>query len=333
MTGIDEGLARDVAAVTGGVVVTESDPRDARDAVSDRLDRRLPLPVLRTAGVAAAAVVALVAVGAAFILALAGDDQATQLAGPGAVPPDQQGSLLVGTPPTAQLLDGVWRLDNGRIVMRFDEKGTVTFDDQGTLFSAPGTTASYAIVGDQITVTTTNDDQAGCIGTKFALRASFAGPGAMRFVGSDPFSACAPLPPGPGVLEQVLPTSRSGAELVFSEDVGWKPLTDRSFLRGVWLAEGGGHVLEMDPDGAYYIADSSGEPIDSGQWSLRDARLTLTSSAVSTTCSEGAQFALGSVEGIAAGTRTFRGTVAENTCGGAWTPPTWFLIPNASASD
>lgn len=43
----------------------------------------------------------------------------------------------------------------------------------------------------------------------------------------------------------------------------------------------------------------SGEPIDRGQWSLRDTRLTLTSSAVSATCGEGAQLALGSVEGIA----------------------------------
>ena len=40
MSSIEERLARDIAAVTGGVVVTESDLRDARDAVDERIDSR-----------------------------------------------------------------------------------------------------------------------------------------------------------------------------------------------------------------------------------------------------------------------------------------------------
>ena len=40
MSTIEERLARDIAAVTGGVVVTESDLRDARDAVDERIDSR-----------------------------------------------------------------------------------------------------------------------------------------------------------------------------------------------------------------------------------------------------------------------------------------------------
>ena len=40
MSSIEERLARDIAAVTGGVVVTESDLRDARDAVDERIESR-----------------------------------------------------------------------------------------------------------------------------------------------------------------------------------------------------------------------------------------------------------------------------------------------------
>ena len=38
MSSIEERLARDIAAVTGGVVVTESDLRNAREAIDDRID-------------------------------------------------------------------------------------------------------------------------------------------------------------------------------------------------------------------------------------------------------------------------------------------------------
>lgn len=328
MTSIDERLARDVAAVTGGVIVTETHLREARDAVDDRLDRRTSRPALRTA--AAAAALALAAGGAAFLLTADRDEPAAQLAGPGAVLPDPDVAFLVGTAPTTQTLDGVWRLDNGRVAIRFDDKGTVTFDDQGTLFSAPGTTASYAIDDDRITVTTTDHDRAECIGREFTMRATLPEPGALRFVRSDTFGACTPLPSGQQTMEQVLPTSRSIAGNVFSGDTGWKPLTDGAPLLGVWTAEGGGHVLEMDGDGAYYVADDSGEPIDRGQWSFRSDALTLTSSADSTTCTDGARFVLGAVEWIAPSTRAFRGTVVQNDCGGAWTPLTWFLLPNAA---
>lgn len=328
MSSIEERLARDIAAVAGGVVVTEADLREARSAVNERIASRRRRDRLRTVTVGAAAAAVLAAVGTTAFLALDGDDETARLAGPGAGLPDPDADYLTGSAPTVELLVGVWRVDNGVTVVKFDQDGTVRFDDHGTLFSDPVTTGTYAVDGDLITVTTRDDDQTGCIGTTLALRASFPERGAMRFVPSDTSGACAPLPPGRGVLEQVLPTSRSMAELVLSADLGWKPLSDEAVLNGVWLAEGGGHVLEMDPGGAYYIADDSGEPIDSGQWSLLDADLMLTSSAGSAACGEGDRFVLGSVEWIDAGTSAIRGTVKENACGGAWTPVAWLLIPH-----
>ena len=109
------------------------------------------------------------------------------------------------------------------------------------------------------------------------------------------------------------------------------PLSDESALYGDWMAEGGGYVLEISPDGSYYVADESGEPIDRGQWSLRASDLTLTSSAASTECSEGDRLVLGGVEQVDLDTPTMRGTVEQNTCGGAWTPSAWWLIPHAGS--
>ena len=40
MSSIEERFARDIAAVTQGVVVTESDLRDARNAVDERIDSK-----------------------------------------------------------------------------------------------------------------------------------------------------------------------------------------------------------------------------------------------------------------------------------------------------
>lgn len=329
MSGIAERLARDIAAVTGGVVVNETDLRAARSALHERIESRRRPDRVRTAA-AAAAVIALAGLGVTAVATLDKNDAMTQVAGPRMPEDPLDAGYLTGRAPTAQVVEGVWRLDNGETIVKFDKSGTVQFDDHGTLFSGPVTTATYAIDGARITVTITGDREPGCIGSAFTVRASLPEPGLMRFIGSETAGACAPLPSGQAALEQVLPSSRSMAGLVFSqEDGGWQPLSREATLHGVWLAEGGGHLLEMNPEGSYYIADDAGEPIDTGRWSLRGADLTLTSSARSTTrCSEGDQFVLAAVDWSDSGTRALRGTVKQNACGGAWTPAAWILIPN-----
>jgi hypothetical protein len=325
---IEELLARDIAAVTGGVVVTDSELLEARKAVNERIQRsRIGVG---TIAAAAAAVAVLVAAGVGAFLMLGDDNQASQPAtGPDDSDPDT--AFLTGAAPTSQLIKGVWRVDNGKILLKLGADGSVRFDDQGTLFSHPATTGTYAIDGNVITVTTTQSAQQSCVGTTYAMRASLPKVGALRFISSQATaSACSPLPVGRGELERVLPTAASLAELVRSTDPGWKPLSGKGTLYGIWLAERGGHVLEMDPDGAYFIADESGDPIDRGAWSLRGADLTLTSSAGSVKCNPGDRLVLGSLEQIDPDTTSIRGTVRQNACGGAWTPATWILFPNAS---
>ena len=125
-------------------------------------------------------------------------------------------------------------------------------------------------------MTTTDDARSECVGPDFAGRASLPESGLMRFVRSDSSSACSPVPLGRIALEQVLPNSYL-SELAFSTEPGWEPLSDETVLYGVWMAEGGQHVLEMDPSGAYYVMDESTDVVDQGQWSLQASDLTLTS--------------------------------------------------------
>jgi hypothetical protein len=331
MSSIEERLARDIAAVTGGVVVTDSDLREARKAVDERIDSKRRRDRLRTVAVAAAAAVVLVGAGVTAYLTLGDDDGTVLPAGPEPSVSNSDADYLTGSSPTPDLVDGLWRVDNGEIMLKFAKNGTVRFDDRGTLFSHPVTTGTYAIDGALITVTITDDAQSECVGTEYAMRASLPGAGALRYIPDTATGPCTPMPPGQGVLEQVLPTSPSLAGLVFSKDGGWHPLAGKVSLYGVWQAEGGGHVLEIDRGGTYFIADDSGKPVDRGQWSLRGSNLTLTSSARSTECSQGDQLVLGAVEQENPGTIGMRATVTQNTCGGAWTPAAWILIPHVGS--
>jgi hypothetical protein len=330
---IEERLARDIAAVTGGVVVTESDLRDARDAVVERIDSQRQRNRRRSVIAVAAAAVLIFIVGVTAFLTLGGDRETAPPANPRPTTSDPEAEFLTGSAPTSDLLQGVWRLDNGAVQMRFSAPNVVSLDTGGRLFHNPGVHGTYVITGDLITVSV-DGGPAGCGGQEFAMRASLpeppVGPGALRLVHTQPGEGnCAPEQDERWVMEQVLPASPTLAGLVFSTDSGWQPLVVKSAMYGVWLAEGGGYVLEIDPGGSYYVADDSGEPVDRGQWSLRGGSdLTLTSSTDSARCSKGDRLVLGAVEQNDFGTRALRSTVGENTCGGAWAPAAWALIPH-----
>lgn len=330
MSSIEERLARDIAAVIGGVVVTESDLRDARDALDERVAGRRHWDRRRTVVAAAAAAVLILILGVTAFLTLGGDDKAVPPAGPAPTPStDSHAEFLSGSAPTSDLLDGVWRLDNGGVLMRFAAPDLVSFDRSGRLFEAPGVQGTYAIDGDLITITV-DGGLAGCGGQQIAMRASVPKQGALHLVYTEPGAgSCATLEDERWVMEQVLPTSPIMAELVYSAEKGWQPLASEAALHGSWLAEGGGHVLEIDPGGSYYVADESAKPIDRGRWSLRGSDLTLTSSAGAAECSEGDQLVLGTVEQVAGpGTTAMRSTVQKNACGAAWADAVWILIPH-----
>ena len=330
MSSIEERLVRDIAAVTGGVVVTDSDLREARKAVDERIDRTRRRSRRRAFAVAAAAVVVLAAAGVTAF-ELANDDDATvRPAGPTPTVNDPYADFLTGAAPTVQLLSGVWRLDNGGVLVNFGANGTVQFDEQGTLFSHPVTTGTYTVDGGVITVTIAGNGQSGCAGKAFPVRASLPAAGTLRFGSTQgSLGSCSPWPLAEGTWQQVLPTrNKSMAGLDNSKAPGWHPLSGKTALYGVFLAGGGGHLLEIDRDGSYYVAAEPGTPVDRGQWSLHGSTLTLTSSAGSTDCSRGDKLVLGAVEEVNPGTTVIRGTVEQNTCRAAWTPAEWIMIPH-----
>jgi len=135
MSSIEEQLARDIAAVRG-VVVTESDLRDARSEVERRrIDSR---GCRRTVATAAAAAVVIPALGFAAFQTLSGEDKSAPPANSGpTTPADVDADFLTGNAPTPQLIDGLWRVLNGALLMLFDVDGTMRFDKSGMLYSNP----------------------------------------------------------------------------------------------------------------------------------------------------------------------------------------------------
>lgn len=336
MSSIEERLVRDIAAVTGGVVVTDSDLREARKAVDERIDRSRRRNRRRTVVVAAAAGVVLAAGSVTAFELLGDDDSATRPAAPAPTAPtaptvnDPYADFLTGAAPTRQLLSGVWRLDNGGVLVHFGADGTVQFDPHGTLVSHPLSTGTYTIDGDAITLTITNDDRSRCVDKTYSARASLPAAGTLRVaISPESITACAPMPFVRAAWEQVLPTKNEGMKGLSNSDApGWRPVSGKASLYGVFLAQGGGYLLEIDRGGAYYVLAEAGTTVDRGEWSLQGSDLTLTSAAGSAECSKGDKLVLRSVEEVNPGSNTFRGTVAQNSCGAAWTPTEWILIPN-----
>src|SRR3954454_11558541 len=332
MSSIEERLTRDVADVAGNVVVTDSDLQEARADLNERIDsRRRRDRRLLVAAAAAAAV--LVAGGVTALLEIVDDKGTARPAGPPSAIVDSDAEWLAGNLPTSQLLQGVWRLDNGDITLQFEPNGKVRFTEHGSLFAHPDATGTYAIHGDLITMITTRPAQQGCVDTHFGMRAALPHVGSMHFVRTGPPDAgCSPVPSSyaRGTWEQALPTAPDLAGVVFSKDRRWEPLTDRFNLYGVVMPVGGGYLVEIDLGGAYYVADGSGAVVDRGRWTLRNSNLTLTTR-TSSVCAKGDRFVLGGLQNET-GLNGVRGTVRQDDCAGGWGAATFITIAHLSAS-
>jgi hypothetical protein len=330
MSSIEQQLVRDIAAATEGVVVTDSDLREAHDAVDELIVSRRHRDRRRTV-VAAAAAALLVAGGVTAALTLGDDDGAARPAGRPA-PVDPDANWLSGELPTSQLVQGVWRLDNGELALQFEADGTVRFTEHGALFGKPDAAGTYTIRGDLITMTTTRRGVAECVDARFAMRASLVKAGHMNFVRSGPADAgCSPVPSGfaRGSWEQVLPTPPDLVGLEPPADFHWMPLTAKANLFGDLLPKAGGYLLEIDRGGAYYVADDTGAVVDRGHWTLRRSNLTLTSVAGSS-CAKGDTLVLAGVENDTPGVNTVRGTVQQDDCHGGWASSNYFIVAHRS---
>lgn len=333
MSTIEERLARDIAAFTGGVVVTESDLKDAHDVVEERLEFGRQRSRRRTVATVVAAAVVIPIVGVAVARAVDKDESAPPPAAPVTpVTPVETvhadpAPWLTGHAPTPELVQGVWREDNGGVQIRFSAPDAFTSDNRGRLFHDPGLVGTWELTGDEITINVTGGTS-GCAGETFAMRSSLAEEGLLRFAPTRPAPArCSFLSDGWGALEQVLPTSPGLASFKNANTENWAPWPSRRDLYGLWMAEGGGYAMEIGADGTYDVADQSGEPVDRGQWSLRDTELTMTSSVQSVACSTGDRVVWSDVEQLRFGTFALRATVKANTCRAPWAAKHWILIP------
>ena len=333
MSSIEERLVRDIEDVTKGVIVTEPELLEARSELDEHIESTRRRDRRRTVLVVAAAAVVIAGAG---VIAVQSGGESEPVEPAGQPTPDSIADTydywLTGGAPTAQLIDGLWRLDNGGMSLLFSEDGTVQIDEQGMVYSKPAAWGTYQIDG--VTINMTFDGGTSCEGTQQAMVASLMKDGTMRAVADDASGGnCTPFASGQMAWEHVLPPARALTGLAFSHETGWQPLPTQFNLAGDWAAEGGGYVLEMTPNGDYFLLDESAEAIDEGEWSRQGPALVLTSSARSTNCDNGDRLVLGNVETVDAGTLVIRGTVGENTCGGSWTPKTWFLIPHVGADN
>jgi hypothetical protein len=351
MNGIEERLTRDIAAVTGGVEVTESDLRIAREGIANGIESRRQRDRRRTLAAAAAAAVLIPVLGVAALQSFGDEERSAPPVAPGppsaAPSPARDDDFLTGRAPTVERIDGAWRVDNNEIVLLFAEDGTMRVDYYGRLYSDPVISGRYQIEGDLITVTAESSILPKCVGEGFAMRASLPELGAMRFVDNGSSAdGCSPLQPDEQwVLEQVLPTNSPGWREIPLDMIDAWTSPARSLMYGDWVAAGAdparatsgqadGHILELARDQSYTVADASGSIVDRGRWTLTRAapsRLTLVSSSDSPTCRQGERLVFGNVEHGDFGTGALRATVAENTCGGAWALPGWILIPHVGS--
>lgn len=328
MNSIEQQLERDISMVKEGVVVTPSDLDRARIAIDGRIATSSRHSLYRV-GVAVAAVAAVAVVGVGVVEALR-PQGSTVPAGPQPTVTDEYEEFLTGTAPTSALINGFWRVDSGTVSILFSENGSVQLDDAGQVLSSSRMTGVFAIDGSVISIDW--NDGSPCSDKPLEMRASMPTQGTLHVVAvSPPSGKCSPFGPYRTTFEHVLPTARGLANMVLSTASGWEPLRDASALPGDWMAEGGGFVLEINPDGRYFVLDNSSAIVDAGDWSLQGSALSLTSAGTWTDCGEGDVLSFGSVEQTQEpGALLMRGDVLRNDCGGKWTPEAWILIPNTN---
>lgn len=325
MNTIEEQLTRDFEVVTGQMVVTDSELTQARTAIGERLQvsregarrRRLALGVVAAVVLPVCTVAVVRAVG-----------EMKSAAAPVSRPtdPTAEDLFLAGGPPTTEALSGVWRVDNGTMLVWFSGTDEVALDNRGRLFADPLMKGTYAIEGDEVTVSVVSGS-ADCIGKRFAIRVALPDDETARVVPARaPAGDCSSPMGMRESMERLLPTSE-GLQGIVAGKKHWEPVPAADDLHAVWMAQGGGYLLELDPEGTYYVADATGR-FDRGEWSVRGSRLTLASSAESTACSSGDELVWGDLQWRFRDMTTIRATARTNTCAAPWAAvEAWIEVP------
>jgi hypothetical protein len=325
---IEERLSRDIEAATEGIVMTDSDLRDARVAVEDRIESERRRG--RRRGLVAAAAAAAVVVGVATWQGLTGEDTSPSPAPPAPSPSgltDTEKAFLTGDAVTAGILPGVWRLDNGTTLFMFTSDGRFSFDDTGHLSTDPRVDGTYAVEGDTISVDV-DGGTSGCAGQAIALRAVVSAIGTLHVlpVGREP-SGCQAPSSYQWVLEPVLPAGYfSGIKT--GPGANWDPPAADESVQATWYDPQEGYLVELRDDGTYSTITGSTDVADRGTWTVDPSvtRLTLVSGADSSTCREGDRFVLDNLRVREIGVLALQGDPGRNDCDVAWKGTGWVRL-------
>ena len=310
--------------------MTETDLREAREALDGRVEGRRQRN--RRRGMVAAAAAAAVVVGVATWQGLSGDDATPSPAPPAPSPSglsDSDEEFLSGDPVTADMLPGVWRLDNpttSNLLVMFTADGAIAYDDAGDLTANPLATGTYALDGDTIDVQI-DGGPAGCPGRTFGVRTAMNEGGSLNALPVDIEAGACGLPErDQWVIEQVLPTSDVWAALKAPPGNSWDPPMSGEIV-GIWFEPRGKFLFELRMDGSYTGLAGAGQAVDVGTW-VEDSstRLTLTSSTESATCREGDQLVLSRLRARDLGALALQGDLERNDCDLPWTGKGWFRL-------
>jgi hypothetical protein len=227
-----------------------------------------------------------------------------------------------GQPPTAESIQGIWRhAEQPSRMIRFGPDQAFAVDTHGVLDSAPALVGTYELDGRDVVVTVTGVGACDA-GDSWTWRAGVPEDGRLQLVFTETGRGNCAIPIGTEwSFIRLSPKSSAGADVTVDPVGGFASLPanpDEALeaLDGLWLLEGGGHLLRLRSYGTYAIDDMGllgADPYDAGAIEVAGTTLTLVSGAGSNRCAEGDRLVLRNVRLDEIG-RTLRGTVVEDGC-------------------
>ena len=277
----------------------------------------------------------LVVLGLAVLVAACGGEADPPPATGGTAPEPPTVTGPDGRAPTEDDIHGIWRhTTQPTRMIRFGPDQAFAVDTHGAIDSSPALVGTYELDGRDIVVTVTGIGPCAA-GDSWTWQSGLLGEGQLQLVFTETGIGECGIPIGTEwSLIRLSPRSSAGAELAAEPAGGFSPLPADpeealEMLDGLWLLEGGGHLLRLRPYGTYAIDDEgllATDPYDAGRIEVARNTLTLVSVAGSNRCAEGDRLVLRNVriDGIG---RTLRGIVADDECSHALSAgPTWIRI-------
>ena len=228
-----------------------------------------------------------------------------------------------GRPPSADDIQGIWQHETQPTRMiRFGPDDGFAVDTHGSIDSSPALVGTYELDGQDIVVTVTQVGGACDVGDTWTWRSGVPEHGRLQLVFTETGRGSCAIPVGTEwSFIRLSPRSAAGAELTEDPGGGFAPLPANpdealAVLEGLWLLEGGGHLLRLRPHGTYAIDDAGvlgTDPYDAGAIEVAKGTLTLVSVAGSNRCAPGDRLVLSSVQ-VDETARSLRGRVTRDDC-------------------